>query len=130
MTEFDRASNQPTAAPPVEADRAPESLRSDVWHQFRRHKGALAGVAILTAILLVVFAGPFIWTVSPQLVDFRHANKAMSLLHPLGTDNLGHDTLAQIMAGGRVSLSVGIVASDFDLVRHHDRLARRLFSRS
>jgi peptide/nickel transport system permease protein len=33
-----------------------------------------------------------------------------SLAHPLGTDDVGRDTLARVMAGGRVSLSVGLAS--------------------
>ena len=32
------------------------------------------------------------------------------MVPPLGTDNIGHDTLAQMLAGGRVSLAVGFLA--------------------
>lgn len=108
MTEL--ATNPPAEGPAVEDDRAHESLWSDVWHQFCQHKGALAGVGVLTAIVLIVIVGPYIWSVNAQFLDIRHTNRAMSLLHPFGTDNLGRDTLAQIIAGGRVSLSVGVVA--------------------
>ena len=34
----------------------------------------------------------------------------VSWKHPLGTDNLGRDMLAQLMAGGQVSLAVGVTA--------------------
>ena len=34
----------------------------------------------------------------------------VSWVHPLGTDNLGRDMLAQLMAGGQVSLAVGVTA--------------------
>ena len=33
-----------------------------------------------------------------------------SLAHPFGTDDVGHDTLARIMSGGRVSLLVGLTS--------------------
>ena len=39
-----------------------------------------------------------------------------SLDHPLGTDNIGHDTLAQMLAGGQVSLAVGFLAMLIALV--------------
>ncbi len=94
----------------AEAERPHHSLWSDVWHQFKRHPGALAGMGILSAIVLIVLAGPYVYTISPEFLDPRHANRGMSLAHPLGTDNLGRDILAQVMAGGRVSLAVGISA--------------------
>ena len=98
------------AAVVAEPDSPPRSLWSDVWRQFRRHRGALIGIAVLTAIVLIVLAGPSLYTISPDRLNPRHANRGMSFEHLLGTDNLGRDMLAQIMAGGRVSLAVGISA--------------------
>jgi len=40
----------------------------------------------------------------------------VSWTHPLGTDNYGRDTLAQLMAGGRVSLAVGVTAMALSIV--------------
>ena len=34
----------------------------------------------------------------------------------MGTDNLGRDTLAQVLAGGRISLAVGFTAMLLSLV--------------
>lgn len=90
---------------------APErSLWSDVWYQFRHHKGAMAGVVIFTAILVIVIFGPMIYTVDPKHLDVRARNAWPSFAHPMGTDNLGRDTFAGIMQGGRISLAVGITA--------------------
>ena len=36
--------------------------------------------------------------------------------HPLGTDNYGRDVLAQLMAGGQVSLAVGVTAMALSIV--------------
>lgn len=86
------------------------SLWMDVWSQFRYHKGALIGTAVFIFILLLVLIGPFFHTIDPQYLDILDKNQGPSLKHPMGTDNLGRDTLAQVMAGGRVSLAVGITA--------------------
>jgi peptide/nickel transport system permease protein len=59
---------------------------------------------------MVVVFGPYIHTIDPQFLDIRNKNLSPSWEHPMGTDNLGRDTLAQVMAGGRVSLLVGVVA--------------------
>jgi len=40
----------------------------------------------------------------------------VSWAHPLGTDNYGRDTLAQIMAGGRTSLAAGITAMALSII--------------
>lgn len=46
----------------------------------------------------------------------RLRNRGPSLDHPLGTDHLGRDMLARLIAGGRVSLTVGFTAMGLSLV--------------
>ncbi|MEM9100277.1 MAG: ABC transporter permease [Pseudomonadota bacterium] len=92
------------------------SLWMDVWVQFRQHRGALAGVIIFTAIVLMVIIGPYIHTVDPGYLDYKAKNSGPSLAHPMGTDNLGRDMFAQVLAGGRVSLAVGFAAMFISLV--------------
>ena len=86
------------------------SLWGDVWVQFRKHKLAMVGVGILTFLVLGVTVGPLIYTVDPAYIDVAAANSRPTREHLFGTDNLGRDTLARSMAGGRISLSVGFVA--------------------
>jgi peptide/nickel transport system permease protein len=86
------------------------SLWRDVWTQFRKHKLAVLGVFVLLVLVLMSFVGPYIYDVDPAYIDIVDANQGPSAEHPFGTDNLGRDTLARVMAGGRVSLSVGISA--------------------
>jgi peptide/nickel transport system permease protein len=86
------------------------SLWGDVWVQFRKHKGAMTGSAILFLIVIAVLIGPVIYTVDPGFLDYTAANEGPSLAHPLGTDNLGRDMLAQTLAGGQISLAVGVTA--------------------
>ena len=92
------------------------SLLGDGWRQFSKHKGALVGVIVFVLITLIVFLGPFVYDVDPNAIDFKSRNLTPSLDHPLGTDNIGHDTLAQMLAGGQVSLAVGFLAMLIALV--------------
>ncbi|MFT4183612.1 MAG: ABC transporter permease [Rhizobium sp.] len=89
---------------------ARSSQTRDVWRQFCSHRGAMAGMLILGVLLAAVVIGPWIWHVDPTEIAMRARNKGPSMDHPLGTDHLGRDMLARLMAGGRVSLSVGLVA--------------------
>ena len=100
MTELD-----PNA--PVEP---PRSQWLNIWDQYRTHRGALAGTAFFVLVLLGVTVGPFIWTIDPQFIDIRARNSGPTLAHPLGTDQLGRDTLARVIAGGQTSVAVGITA--------------------
>ena len=86
------------------------SLVRDVWRQFWRHKGALGGAAVFVLLAAAVLLGPAVHGIDPQFLDYRAKNQGMSLGHPLGTDNLGRDTLARLLAGGRLSLAVGVGA--------------------
>lgn len=126
---------QAIPASPVEADievygalkdempqKPPRSQWRDVWDQFRKHKGAMFGGGFLVFVTLAVVLGPYIWDVDPKKLDIRNKDwrTVFSLIwdseakagwiHPFGTDQLGRDILAQMIAGGRVSMAVGWTA--------------------
>ncbi|MGD2059564.1 MAG: ABC transporter permease, partial [Acidimicrobiia bacterium] len=95
------------------SEQAYRSLRQDVWRQFKRHKGALVGLVILTIIVVATIFGPFIYSQDPFELDITNANMGPSAEHLMGTDNLGRDVMARILIGGRISLSVGFAAMIF-----------------
>ncbi len=80
------------------------------WRKFRAHKGGVAGLIVFLLIVLAVYLGPLIHRIDPNKIDIRAKNQGPSFAHPFGTDNLGHDMLAQVLAGGQISLAVGITA--------------------
>ncbi|MDC1398610.1 ABC transporter permease [Octadecabacter sp.] len=82
----------------------------DVWDQFKTHKGAVMGAAFFIFIILAVYIGPYIWTIDPTYIDVRARNQGPTWTHPFGTDQLGRDMLARMMAGGQTSISVGLTA--------------------
>jgi peptide/nickel transport system permease protein len=98
------------AVAPTAIDTPQRSLWTDVWFQFRHHRGAMAGVVIFALIVFAVVFGPMIYTTDPQFIDVRARNVGPSLTHPMGTDNIGRDIFAQVLQGGRVSLAVGVTA--------------------
>lgn len=87
-----------------------------VWIALRSHKGALVGAGVFTFIVLSVLVGPFLWYIDPQELDITARNLGPSFAHPFGTDNLGRDMLAQVLAGGRIALAVGFTAMLLSLV--------------
>lgn len=89
---------------------AGHSRRLEAWVRLAGQRSAVLGGGFLLVILTVVLLGPLVWTLDPQLVDIRDRNAPTSLDHPLGTDQLGRDMLARMMAGGRASLAVGMTA--------------------
>ncbi|NIZ59494.1 peptide ABC transporter [Sedimentitalea sp. CY04] len=108
-------SNQTPLAPP-------RSQWRNVWDQLKKHKGALLGGGFLVFITLAVLLGPYVWTLDPQKIDYRardfrpiyhalfDADAKTAWANPLGTDQLGRDGLANILAGGRTSMAVGWAA--------------------
>lgn len=93
-----------------------ETLLGRTWTAFRNHKGALVGAGILTTIVLAVLIGPFLYGIDPHHIDLTIRNQGPSLSHFLGTDNLGRDMLAQLLAGGQIALAVGLTAMLLSLV--------------
>ncbi|BBG65707.1 dipeptide transport system permease protein DppC [Hydrogenimonas sp.] len=65
-------------------------------------------VALIVALFLFSFAGPFFYTVSPYELHPDALLMPPSAEHLLGTDRLGRDLLARLMYGGRVSLTIGV----------------------
>ena len=93
----------PATAPSV-------SLWTDALRRFRRHRLAVLGAAILTVMVIGVVAGPLVYRVPIDEIDFRAKLQGPSAAHPFGTDDLGQDLLARMMYGGRISLAVGVAA--------------------
>ena len=94
--------------------RQHRTLWGHVWLRFRRHNLANVGVVVLVVLVIGVLAGPLIYTVDPEysfiVDDIDSINQPPSVKYPMGTDDLGRDTLARNLFGGRISLAVGVVA--------------------
>lgn len=86
------------------------SMWGDVWRRFRKHRLAIGAALVLLLIILLVLAGPLFWKVDPERIDIVSAYAGMTAEHPFGSDNLGRDTLARVIYGGRVSLAIGVSA--------------------
>jgi peptide/nickel transport system permease protein len=69
-----------------------------------------AGVALLGLLALGAVAGPWIAS-DPARIALAEALHPPSPTHWLGTDDLGRDLAARVLAGGRVSLSVGLLST-------------------
>ncbi len=92
------------------------SLRSDVWRQFKKHRGAVAGVIILVTIVLLCFLGPVVLPFDVDELDTANANKEPGWPNVWGTDNLGRDNFTRAILGGRISLLVGFVAMAVSII--------------
>ena len=74
--------------------------------------GVAYGIILLLVLVVGVLVGPLIYTVDPDYIDFAVKDLPPTPgLHPFGTDNLGRDTLARNLHGGRISIAVGSSSS-------------------
>jgi ABC-type dipeptide/oligopeptide/nickel transport system permease subunit len=78
--------------------------------RFLRHKGAVAGGALLVAMVLGAVLAPRLTPYDPVAQDQRASLQAPGRAHPLGTDVFGRDILSRVIWGGRESLRVGLLA--------------------
>jgi len=96
---------------PLSRVRKQRSLWSNAWRQFRRHKLAMAGLLVFALMVLGTFIGSPLYPKAIDELDFTVVSGSLTWSHPFGTDALGQDILARVLWGGRVSISVGIVAA-------------------
>lgn len=89
----------------------PRSYKSLVWRKFRRHRAAVVGSILLLIFTLGAAVGPLISPYDQYEIKLDQRLLPPSLAHPLGTDDLGRDELTRVLAGGRISLSLGLMAS-------------------
>lgn len=92
------------------AERRAYSPWRETWARYRRHKLAVISAVLLLALVAAVVAGPLVWHVAIDDIDFNARLEGPSLAHPFGTDDLGQDILARMIYGGRISLAVGLAA--------------------
>jgi peptide/nickel transport system permease protein len=76
---------------------------------------ALIAAAVLILLVLAAILGPFFVPYGPRDMDLDSLRQPPSVAHPLGTDSKGRDILSRIVAGARVSLTVGVAASALSL---------------
>lgn len=82
----------------------------------RKRRVRVTAVVAISLIWIAVAAiacviGPALLHLSAYTTDVAHAYDAPGAVHLLGTDGLGRDELARLLTGGRITLSVGIVAA-------------------
>lgn len=80
------------------------------WRHFRRHRLGVVGAIIIAMIGLTAVVAPLIQIYPSNTVDLDNLAAPPSQTHWFGTDRTGRDNWSRLVNGGRVSLSVGLVA--------------------
>lgn len=100
--------DQPLPADAPAEQRPAASYQGMIWVRFIKHPGAVAGLIVLSLVLLGVILVQFS-PYDPNQPDMNAHLQPPSLAHPMGTDALGRDYLTRVLYGGRVSLLVGLM---------------------
>ncbi|MFZ5916315.1 MAG: oligopeptide ABC transporter permease [Chloroflexota bacterium] len=90
--------------------REEQTMTQMVWRSYRRHKPAMIGTVIVLMFALAAIFAPLLSPYDPEKTSLSEKLDPPSAQHIMGTDELGRDQLTRILYGGRVSLSIGVMA--------------------
>jgi|UPI00005DCE94 peptide/nickel transport system permease protein len=80
------------------------------WRQLVKRKGAMVGLGLIAAFILLAVAAPLVAPYDPLKTSWTLVRKAPSAAHWFGTDDLGRDVLARVLYGARASLLAGAIS--------------------
>jgi dipeptide transport system permease protein len=102
-----------TPLPIAEASAPPGPLR-EFWGYFSANAGAVTGLVVVVAVVLLATFAPWLAPYPPDLTDNTVFLKPPawqadgSWAYPLGTDAIGRDLLSRLIHGARLSLLIGL----------------------
>jgi peptide/nickel transport system permease protein len=92
------------------APRTVQPHRHHVWRRLLETRLVGTGLTITAVVLLCALAAPLLAPYDPNEQDYLALTEPPSVVHILGTDDIGRDVLSRIIYGSRVSLEVGLIA--------------------
>ncbi|HVI36359.1 MAG TPA: ABC transporter permease, partial [Gaiellales bacterium] len=91
-------------AGPAPVDAVASRPRPGVVRRLLRNPVAVVSLGWLALVAVLAAAAPLLTSASPTASKITEALAPMGGAHPLGTDGVGRDVLAQLLYGARVSL--------------------------
>jgi peptide/nickel transport system permease protein len=102
-----------TLSAPSSSARSLAPLERPMQRALRRivkRKGAMIGLALITAFIVLAIAAPLIAPYDPVATSWALVRKPPSMAHWFGTDDLGRDVLSRVIFGARASLAAGAIS--------------------
>ena len=88
-----------------------DSPRHRAFRRFLSHRLAVGSVVFVLCLTAVIFPlAPIVAPIHPHKIDLQEVGQGPSLTHFMGTDLTGRDVWSRLVYGGRVSISVGLMA--------------------
>jgi peptide/nickel transport system permease protein len=119
------AATLPVQTPAYDEEEAVYS-KVNLWTRLRRHRLAVAGVVVLSIMVLAAVFAKQIAPFDPNAIDNVHwqgtplppcfQNVSQCGGHPLGTDEVGRDLFSRLLFGARISLTIGIFTVMVELI--------------
>lgn len=87
-----------------------ESPARRAFRRLMKRKGAVVGLVVVVAFLLLAVFADVIAPFDPIEADWNALRGAPTLEHPFGGDELGRDVLSRVIHGARASLFAGVIS--------------------
>jgi peptide/nickel transport system permease protein len=88
----------------------PENQWLEMWRSLIANRASMVSLFFILFLVLIAIFGPFLTPYNPVVTDLPNALKPPSGEHWFGTDQLGMDIFSRVIAGTRVTLTVGLLA--------------------
>lgn len=88
----------------------PENQWLEMWRSLIANRAALVSLIFILFLVLIAIIGPYITPYDPISTNMAQSLRPPSSAHLFGTDQLGMDIFSRVIAGTRVSLTVGLLA--------------------
>ncbi|MBQ4507149.1 MAG: ABC transporter permease [Firmicutes bacterium] len=100
-----------TSVQSVSAQYRKQSKAGEIWHRFRKNKGAMVGMVILAVLILIALTVD-LWLPMEKVSGINVLEKFTKPCaeHPFGTDEMGRDLFWRCIYATKYSLAIGFVS--------------------
>lgn len=94
------------------------SMLEEIWHQFKKHKGAMIGLVITAALILLACLSGVLFDYETDVIAMNAIDRLQppSMEHFFGTDQFGRDIFSRVCYGTRYSITIGFVSTSISLL--------------